>query len=217
MKRELFYVAVLIAYASHGCTSREEVGSDECFPLEVGNRWTYVSGNDTIVLAVAGSVELDNGAYARVLTENPDYCFFQAERRFACDSTGSVLSCDIDIAWGGHILLPPDFSCSKNIWYKFDAFVGEQWHAYAVTNSLTREGAVLSRYALRLESNDDTVTFAGVPHRAMRFYVEDLRLNEPGYQDWVVPGIGLVKRQGGAYPCTQVYLLIRFDRASHNR
>jgi hypothetical protein len=217
MKRELFYVAILIACASYGCTSGEEVASDECFPLGVGNRWTYVSGNDTIVLSVAGSVELNNRVYARVLTENPDYCFLHAERRFACDSTGNVLSCDIDVSVGGEFILPPDFTCSSNIWYKFDALVGEQWYAYAATNSQVRAGAVLSRYALRLESNDDTVSFAGVPHRAMRFYVEDLRLNERGYQDWVVPGIGLVKRQGGSYPCKQVYLLIRYDRASDNR
>lgn len=209
MKKVPWSVAFFSAWTMCGCIQSGEVADNECFPLNVGRHWIYAAEGDTVTMTVTGLVELEGKAYARVSTKQQGFDFPRGERRFRCDSTGNVLSCDLEVSIGGEFILPPDFTCSSNIWYKFNASIGEQWFVYGATTRVVNMQPGLCRYAITLDSKEDEVTTPVGSYRAMRFYVEDLCSSDSGYRDWVVPAIGLVKRELAYTP--KVYLLIGYE------
>jgi hypothetical protein len=189
-------IIICITFAFAGCYGAKNNNSN--FPLAKGNYWEFGSGDYRLRLSV-DSVTVVNGLEYFVVkntyTANSEV-YYSRSYSFRVKEDGNVERLIQGLARIRALgNLPPDTpSDSVNIWYKFDAKVGESWESLA--NSSLFPSTVVSPFRITLESKNDTVVVAGkVLPNCYRFYIDELPSSDEEYREWFAEGVGMVKLQ----------------------
>lgn len=199
----------------NGCVREKPKKFCDFFPINKQNKWKLLmqKGHECFIkkIYVDTVVTFKNRRYYKFVststTDLVDSMLYKKEsaRYFRVDRIGNVYEyIDTSNLFLGHFSQNRakevlDHIKNEQLFYKFDADVGDKWFAYKEIGPIINNKPVGDVVTITLESKKDTViTPIGVFKDCYCFGYDfySARDADVAYHEWFAEGIGLVKQQG---------------------